>query len=163
METSEHTLIDNNLYDRDFNAWIGRQVTLLRTKRFDEIDLPNLVEEIEDMSKREKRSVRSALTIILMHLLKYCFQRSRRTNSWDFTIREHRRRLQRDLDESPSLLPYVQKIFAESYLDAREDAANETGLPLKTFPTSCPFNLDQVLDKYFLTDQENEQSPSRMR
>ena len=54
-----------------------------------------------------------------------------------------------------SLYDYAQKIFEKSYQDARKDAASETGLLLKTFPTSCPFNLDQVLDKCFLADQED--------
>ena len=105
----------------------------------------NLAEVIEDMGRSLRRAVKNALTIILIHLLKYRYQAERRTNSWRATIREHWRRLRDEVADSPSLRPYIEQI-----LDAREAAADESGLPIATFPTACPVSLEQPLDHNFL-------------
>jgi hypothetical protein len=34
-------------YEEDFAAWLQAQADLLRERRFDELDIPNLVEEVE--------------------------------------------------------------------------------------------------------------------
>jgi hypothetical protein len=36
-----------NLYDNDFYAWTQHQAKLLYSQQWDQIDLPNLIEEIE--------------------------------------------------------------------------------------------------------------------
>ena len=104
------------------------------------------------MGRSQRRAVKSALIIILSHLLKYRYQPDRRTNSWRATIREHRRRVRDELADSPSLRPYVERILDGCYQDAREAAADESGLPIGTFPAACPFVLEQVLDRNFLPE-----------
>jgi hypothetical protein len=44
-----------SLYGRDFCLWLAQQAGLLREGRFAELDLPNLIEEIEAMGRRDKR------------------------------------------------------------------------------------------------------------
>jgi hypothetical protein len=39
-----------NLYDEDFFVWSQKQAELLRDHRFDELDLANLIEEVEDLA-----------------------------------------------------------------------------------------------------------------
>jgi len=46
----------------------------LRAGRFDALDLIQLSEEIEDLGKREKRSLVSRLGVLLGHLLKWHLQ-----------------------------------------------------------------------------------------
>jgi hypothetical protein len=48
-----------DLYDEDFFVWSQEQAALLRERRFDELDLPNLIEEVEDLGGALQRSVRS--------------------------------------------------------------------------------------------------------
>ena len=48
------------LYERDFCLWLERQAELLRERRFDELDLANLVEDIE--GKRPETRRRSRMT-----------------------------------------------------------------------------------------------------
>ena len=43
-------------------------------------------------------------------------------------------------------------MFARAYADAREQASVETGLPLRSFPKSSPYTLEQTLDPKFLPD-----------
>jgi hypothetical protein len=85
-----------------------------------------------------------------VHLLKYKYQSQKRSNSWLYTIREHRIRLIDDFKDSPSLKRYFSEVFSECYKNARELAADETGLTILTFPESSPFTPEQIIDSNFL-------------
>ena len=146
--SSDTNIVD--LYNHDYYLWLVHTAQLIKEGKFSEIDANNLIEEIEDMGRSEKRAVKSNLIILLLHLLKYKYQPAKRTNSWKASIREHRRRLRDDFKTSPSLKPYFQQIFAESYQDSREQAADETGLPIDTFSSHCPFTVSEVLDSNYL-------------
>ncbi|MGB5595793.1 MAG: DUF29 domain-containing protein, partial [Crocosphaera sp.] len=64
----------NNIdIETDYYAWTQQQAQLLRTKQINEIDWPNLADEIEDMGRSEKRQLESRLEILIMHLLKWQF------------------------------------------------------------------------------------------
>ena len=63
-----------DLYATDICTWAEQQVTLLRNLavRIDipnELDLPNIVEEIEDVGISQLRSVASYIRLILSHML----------------------------------------------------------------------------------------------
>jgi hypothetical protein len=57
-------------YSTDFSVWINQTVQFLREHRWLEIDLPNLIQEVEDLGKSERRAIASQLTRLLLHLLK---------------------------------------------------------------------------------------------
>jgi hypothetical protein len=141
-----------SLYERDFCLWIERQAELLRERRFDELDLANLVEEIEAVARRDKKAIKNKLVVLLTHLLKHEFQPGQRSSSWRGSIVEHRQRLRDDFEESPSLRPHAAEVFARGYADARERASAETELPVRSFPKSSPYTLEQTLDPQFLPD-----------
>jgi hypothetical protein len=48
-----------------------------------------------------------------------------------------------------SLQAYPAQYLAAAYRYAREDAADETGRPLATFPEACPWAVERVLDADF--------------
>ncbi|NEP58548.1 MAG: DUF29 domain-containing protein [Symploca sp. SIO2G7] len=150
--TAELTRASQSLYEQDYNLWLEKTIQQLQVRRFTELDLPNLIEELEGMSRREKRAIYSNLKIILMHLLKYRYQPAKRSNSWRSTIREHRQRLKRAFQDSPSLQSYCQEIFPECYQDARELAADETGLVQEAFPTESPFSIEDTLAGEYLPE-----------
>jgi hypothetical protein len=154
------TTPDHLLYEQDYCAWLEQTARLLREGRVTELDLVNLAEEIADMGRSEKRAVESNLEMVLMHLLKYRYQPELRSNSWRLTLFEHRKRLNKALQESPSLRPYFNQIFAESYQTARRMAAIETGLELSTFPDLSPFTPEVTLDPEYLPDQEITDDPA---
>ena len=141
-----------SLYETDFVRWVETTLEQLRAQDYANVDWTNLLEEIEDMSKRERKSLKSNLVVILLHLLKWQYQPEFRSGSWRGSIREHRRRINDDLKDSPSLQPYLQQIFVECYMNAREQAADETGLSLETFPVDCLFTSEQSLDSSFLPE-----------
>jgi hypothetical protein len=145
----------SNLYEHDYLQWIENTVERLRNRDFENIDLENLIEEIETLGRSEKRELESRLTILLMHLLKYKYQSSKRSNSWLFTIREQRLRILKSFQDSPSLKNYFQNIFSEIYSDARALAADETGLNIDTFPRNSPFNIESVLNSDWLPETKD--------
>lgn len=136
-------------YAEDFFAWAMDQSQLLETRRADDIDWDNLAEEIRSLGNNEKNEIESRLLVLLQHLLKWAYQPSGRKGGWASTIREQRRRIGRRLTQSPSLRPYPAEVLAEEYGDARLSAADETGLPLETFPSACPFAVGEILDPEF--------------
>ncbi|MGH6897845.1 MAG: DUF29 domain-containing protein [Geminicoccaceae bacterium] len=141
-----------SLYERDFYLWLEQQASRLREGRLEELDVANLLEEIEDMARSEKRAIETNLTVLLTHLLKYVFQPGQRSRSWRGSIVEHRRRLRKLIRESPSLRPYAREMYAECYADGCEQAAAESGLPPRTFPAEPPFTLEQALEPGFLPE-----------
>ena len=142
----------STIYDEDYYLWIETTAKQLQERKFLEIDIDNLVEEIESMGRSEKSALKSNLVVVLMHLLKWKYQSSMRSNSWKSSIREHRRRLRDALQDSPSLKPYLIEIFGECYQDAREQAADETGLPLESFPVIPLLSSNEALNPDFLPE-----------
>lgn len=140
-----------SLYEQDFYLWLQTNINLLKEGKFAEIDLENLLEELESMGKSDKNALKSNLRVLLMHLLKYKYQPEKRTNSWVYTIREHRQRIRDTFKTSPSLYRFFEEIFNESYQDARELAADETGLSIQIFPPESPFTEEEVLNPDFLS------------
>ncbi len=138
------------LYEQDYNLWLLTTAQLLRDRQLEQIDYDNLIEEIESMGRSDKRALRSNLEQLLMHLLKWKYQANRRTGSWERSIKEHRNRILEDLEDSPSLNPYFDKIFNKCYQNALDYAACKTRLPLTTFPQNCPFTVKQILEAGFL-------------
>jgi hypothetical protein len=134
------------LYDQDYCLWLETTANLLKNERFCVLDIPNLLEEIEDIGRSERRALYSNLKIVLMHLLKSKYQPEKLTNSWTVTIVEHRQRLKKALKESPSLNPYLNEILQDCYQDARELAAAETGLDINRFPSESPFTAVEILE-----------------
>jgi hypothetical protein len=141
-----------SLYDRDFNLWVEEQVTLLEARKFDRLDLANLIEEIADMARSQKKAIQSDLVVLLTHLIKWRYQPEHRSTGWAGSIVEHRRRIREEIEDSPSLAGYPREIFERCYRAAREQAAAETGLLRSGLPETSPYTVDQALDPEFLPD-----------
>jgi hypothetical protein len=150
--TTELDANRQSLYETDYLKWIETTVEKLRVRDYSSVDWENIIEEIEDMGRSERRSLESNLVVVLTHLLKWQYQPDFRSGSWKGSIAEHRRRIRKAFKESPSLKPYLQEVFAECYLDAVELASAETELPVETFPGECPYTSAEVLDSNFLPE-----------
>lgn len=153
--TTIQSMTIKSLYEQDFYEWLQTNISLLKEEKFAEIDLENILEELESMGRSEKNALKSNLRILLMHLLKYKYQPEKRTNSWRYTITEHRQRLQDTFKTSPSLYRFFEEIFNESYQNARKLASDETGLSINEFPPESPFTLEEVLNPDFLPSEKN--------
>lgn len=138
------------LYEHDFVAWTQTQADLLRRSQFNQLDIANLVEEIEDMGKNRQRELSSRLQVLICHLLKWQYQPERQSPSWETTIQLQRAEIADLLVDNPSLRPQVADFVMRAYPKARLAARGETGLELKTFPANCPYPVKEILaDNFF--------------
>ena len=147
-------------YEHDMVLWIERQIALLRQRRFAELDLENLIEELESIVKRERRKLGNRLEVLLMHLLKCEFQPERLSKSWLRTLYEQRRRIDQILRDSPSLGPTLDEVVEEAYPHAVQLAAIETALSTKAFPSTNPYSLEQLRDQGFVPGRPAPAPPS---
>lgn len=137
-------------YAKDFNLWVQQTARLLREHRWQDIDLENLVEELEDLGKSEKRGITSQLTRLLIHLLKWQYQPQRRSDSWLDSITDARLQIELVVKDSPSLKGYPSEQLNRSYQKARHSAAKQTELPVSIFPEECPYLLENILNEDWL-------------
>lgn len=137
------------IYDDDLYTWSLEQANLLKEHKFEQIDLEHIIEEIEDMSKSEKRALQSFLETLLMHLLKWHYQPAYQGRSWRFTIIEQRKRIESHLQENPGLKSKLFELIEKAYRYAVIGAACETGLAVEVFPHQCPWSYEQFISDNF--------------
>ena len=63
---------------------------LIESGDFTRLDIENLVEEVQDLSKRERDRLLSSLRLILHDLLIWDYQSNKRSRSWQNTIDRER-------------------------------------------------------------------------
>jgi hypothetical protein len=133
--------------DQDFAAWIAQQVAALKGRRFDELDIDDLADEVESLAKRDYRRLVSAIRIILLHMLKWDYQPGHRGQLWRASINEHRDRVWGELASSPSFRSRIAEAIETAYPLARTKASEETGIFLKNFPVTCPYSWDDIMKR----------------
>jgi hypothetical protein len=142
---------NTSLYEQDFYAWTQEQGALLRDRKTRTLDYDNLAEEVESLGKSQQHALESRLEKLVLHLLKWRYQPEKRyrSQSWQRTILEQRRRIDRLLQQNPSLRPTLPVVVEDSYAYIRKRTSLETRLPLTTFPDACPWEVSQLLDDDF--------------
>ncbi|MBD2695110.1 DUF29 domain-containing protein [Anabaena catenula] len=138
------------LYDTDFVAWTQQTAELIRAGKWDGVDWNAVVKEIESLGKLDQRELKSRLEVLLQHLLKWQYQPSMRSGSWQNTIAEQRNRIEDLLQDSPSLNPYLEEVLADCYRRGKKLASNETGISQDIFPADLPYTVNQILNIEFL-------------
>ena len=134
------------LYEEDFYVWSQRQAELLRTRRYDELDLEHLIEEVEDLGgalkrvgpepgSHDHRAPAQAPTLAS----------GRPAPGWRDTVRAQRNDLlmtspdpAQDWMRSCGTLRPCTPAGVGSLRDHGEDAAADA------LPQSCPYTADQI-------------------
>ena len=145
----------SNLYDSDYQLWLESTINQLRQGDFQAVDWQNLLEELADLGKSERRALESLLTRLLEHLLKLTYWQSPRDYNpaaWKKEIRNFRLQIADLLADSPSLKSYLREILAKCYLDARNLLIDETKLDASIFPLEVLASLEEILDENWLPD-----------
>jgi len=148
----------SNLYDSDYQLWLESTINQLRQGDFQSVDWPNLLEELADLGKNNRRALKSLLTRLLEHLLKLTYWQSQRDYNqagWKKEIRNFRLQIADLLADSPSLKSYLREILAKCYLDARNLLIDETKLDASIFPLEVLASLEEILDQNWLPDWED--------
>jgi hypothetical protein len=137
------------LYEADFYAWAREQAALLRAGRYEELDLQNLIEEVDDLGVSLYRSVRSRVRTIIEHLLKLEHSPAEGPRSlWHDTIAVQRADLEDDL--TASLRARLETELPKQYGRARAAAARALRrqgeqAAADALPAACPYTLDQIV------------------
>ena len=139
------------LYAKDFYAWTQVAAALIRRGKWHEVDADCVADELESLGKRDWRELGSRLEVLMMHLLKWCYQpdRCEYSHRWYDTILEQRGQIQSLVDDDPSLHAHVEALLGQRYARARRRASGETEFSGTRFPQACPWNAAQVLDDEF--------------
>lgn len=137
-------------YEVDFALWAEHQIALLRARRFDLLDVDNLIEEVDGTNRSYHRELEHRLFRVLTHLLKCACQPERKSRSWRGTLHEQRYRISTLLEQSPSLDRLVDGYIEAAFDQAVGQASCETGLPRSRFPSTNPYTREQILDPDFV-------------
>ena len=140
-------------YDADFYVWALEQAALLKERRFDELDLEHLIEEVEGLAESKLDAVLSNASVVMEHLLKLQYSPAvDPRNGWRRTVREHRRRLAIQL--TPQLSRILEERLPDLFLGARDDAA--AGMrdygehsAADAVPLTCPYGYDKVVGDWW--------------
>jgi Domain of unknown function DUF29 len=136
--------------DTDVYSWTQAQAAAIRAKEVAALDIYHLAEEVEDLGRAVRKAIGSQLECLLLHLRKWQYDPATDPRRlWRVTIRPARREIADDLAENRSLRGDPAERLSLAYQRARLDAAEETDLPLATFPEVCPWPVAQVLDEHF--------------
>ena len=148
MARSVANAADTERYETDFHLWAQRQAELLRQRRFGDLDLENLIEEVDDLARREWKAVRSHARRAIEHLLKLQFSPAASPRGgWLNTVITQRAELEDGL--SPSLRRDLAVTLGNLYRRARDAAAadmRQDRVALEQLPETCPYTIDQILD-----------------
>jgi hypothetical protein len=142
--------MDKTLYEQDYYLWLEKTISLLENRQFFDLDLENLIEEISDMGKSQRQSLKSYLTRLLEHLLKLAYWESEleyNRRVWKNEIRNFRLRIQQILEDSPSLKPYLSEIFSPCYQNARKLFLDISGIAQNLVSLNPIGTIEEVLDE----------------
>ncbi|MFK0733358.1 MAG: DUF29 domain-containing protein [Gloeotrichia echinulata GP01] len=142
------------LYEIDDNLWLEETIKLLKTNQLEELDLENLIEELENLGRRDKAKVASLLEQVIRHLLLLQYwQTEYQDNSghWKSEIRSFRNQLKRNL--TTNLYQFLQKELASIYDDALGYVIDKTEGKLDNLPQYCTYTLEQLLDINYLPEK----------
>ena len=147
------TSLIHQLYDQDYQLWLEKTLEQLREGQYSQVDWENLLEEIEGMTRSDKRALKNLLTRLFEHFLKLAYQESERDYNqagWEGEIQNFRVQIKDLLEDSPSLKPYLREILEQSYQNAVKITYKKTRLSSNTFPDEPMANLEQILDENWL-------------
>jgi DNA polymerase III gamma/tau subunit len=141
------------LYDVDDDQWLEQTINLLKNHQFQQLDLDNLIEELEDLGREKKNAVASLLDQIIRHLLLLQYWTTEAEYNavhWQEEIYNFRTQLRRTI--TTNLRKYLKDELTSIYQDALGFVKIKT-TNLVTFPTECPYSQEQLLDRSWLPNQ----------
>ena len=139
-----------SLYENEYEQWLVQTVNLLKENRFNELDTEHLIEELEELSRREKKTFERFLEQIIRHLLLLQYWNVESENNLNHQLAEiisFRTEINEDLTQN--LRNYLQEKQAKVYEKALKYVRQKTGYEI-IFLENCPYGLEQLLDMNWL-------------
>lgn len=151
----------SSLYDTDFSGWADKTAQLLGEKRFGEIDLPALIEEVQDLAGRHRDAYESHVQTIIAHFLKLAYAPDAiyayNERVWQQSIRVARINIRKLLRRNASAARDRDEALLNAFEDAREIVQGECDdFGAVDWPEVCPWPLEQLLDPDCFPRRENQ-------
>jgi hypothetical protein len=124
------------LHDRDFYLWTEEIKQKIQTRNFADMDWDNLLDEIDDMGKSEKRSLESYIQRLIEHILKLKYWESEREQNyrhWRAEVANFRNQINRLLKRNPSFKKYLAEIYDEIFTEVIQVRSLELDIPADVF------------------------------
>ncbi len=153
MSNQLATLPDSDLYQQDFYAWTKRMEAALLGRKWSDIDVDNLAEEIADLGGSIERSIESRLDLLIGHLVKLAVSADDRPRrGWWNTVRTQRRAIDKALQKNPSLRSRFDALFAEQWTEGLGHARSglrdeEMDLVIEADPWLTPLQAMTLIDE----------------
>ncbi|TCZ65878.1 DUF29 domain-containing protein [Roseicella aquatilis] len=154
--------MDGDLYQDDFYTWTRRQAAALRSlttrQPGNEVDWPNLIEEVETLGRSEVSRVRSALYRLMEHTCLVALAPPDHSDipHWLGEMRAFRGEAVDDY--RPSMQQVLTPKLDTAWADARDAAARKLAQPVERLPEKRPFTLQALLHEIPL-----DELPERLR
>ncbi len=142
--------MDSNLkqlHESDFNLWVEQTKEAIQNRDFENIDWDNLLDEIDDMGKSEKRALDSYMQRLIEHILKLKYwhaEKERCRNGWMREVTNFRNRIKRILKKNPSLNNYLKTEYSDIYQDAIATMSFDFDIPEDNFVT-----VEQIMENNY--------------
>lgn len=140
----------SNLYNADYYVWTQRQVKLLRTQSFAQLDVEYLVAEILDLAHHQRKTLKRHVRKLLHYFLKSQLYPERVSGRWLGKLCEHRDWIEKLVGEMPSMARLLDNYIAEAYIEIAGRLTSKAHLPRATFPETLPCTKEQLLEQDFM-------------
>lgn len=120
------------------------------------MDIIEAFNELLNESKREERAIKSAMRILICHMLKCKYQNDYPSKeSWRNSIKNSHRDIVdefKDIGKGSLYKKFYMRDFNLdlAYQQGRDDAIDETGLSENIFPNKCEWTKEQLVDRVFI-------------
>lgn len=138
------------LYEIDDSAWLEETLKLLKARQFEDLDLENLIEELEDLGNEKKYRVESLLEQVIRHFLLLQYWKSQRAYNkahWESEIVSFQNQLLTYL--TTNLHNHLAENLPIIYQKALRYVRRKTQDSVD-FPQECPYILNDLLNPDWL-------------
>lgn len=137
-------------YDEDVFAWAYEQMQFLRERRIDLLDIEHLTDALKKVARSEARELINKIVQLLVHLFKWQYLRTERTDGLRAMIEAERSVVLEVLKKSPSLSHTTDE--PSDYRRIWDCALSRitTDSQRDFFPDECPWSIADVLSQGWL-------------
>ena len=107
-----------SLYEQDYNLWQEKEIAALKNRDINQLDWENLIIEISEVGKSQKRALKNYTQRLIEHLLKIKYwysEQERNRDHWIIQVSNFRDNIIDILEDSPSLKNYLQENYDDWY------------------------------------------------
>ena len=139
-----------SLYEQDYNLWQEKEIAALKNRDINQLDWENLIIEISEVGKSQKRALKNYTQRLIEHLLKIKYwysEQERNRDHWIIEVSNFRDNIIDILEDSPSLKNYLQENYDDWY-----DKSVKRVSRVFTVPKNDKIVLSELLSEEYFGD-----------